>query len=167
MKVECKQSFTIFSCFSDEFRSSSQYLKNRSHKSSEEYPSSQQQQPLQPLISQPQQPRSSSLNKTLSSPEMIKSVTRTLTPPISPYHRTDQPRFSEAVSRVSPPSSTASNSSSVHNSVPISDPLIDMNWPGRPKRNSYGGESSSGTKTESTDKRRQVSPPIKTTTTGT
>ena len=170
--LEGKQSFTnFFRIFlakfffiSDEFRSSSQYLKNRSHKSSEEYPA--QQQPLQPLISQPQ-PRSSSLNKTLSSPEMIKSVTRTLTPPISPYHRTDQPRFSEAATRVSPPSSTASNSSSVHNSVPISDPLIDMNWPGRPKRNSYGGESSSGTKTESTDKRRQVSPPIKTTTPGT
>ena len=43
-------------------------------------------------------------------------------------------RLYEAGSRVSPPSSTTSNSSN----VPISDPFIDVNWPGRPKRNSMG-----------------------------
>ena len=97
---------------------------------------------------------------------MIKSVTRTLTPPISPHHRTEQPRFNSEATRVSPPSSTASNSSSVHN-VPISDPLIDMNWPGRPKRNSYGESGaasivSAASTVTSVEKRRQVSPPIKT-----
>ena len=56
--------------------------------------------------------------KALSSPEIIKSVTRTLTPPISPQHHhnkiIDQQtglrlNSDNAASRVSPPSSTASN----------------------------------------------------------
>ena len=85
--------------------------------------------------------------KTLSSPEMIKSVTRTLTPPISPFHKADNLR----AERVSPPSSSASTSSN----VPISDPFIDANWPGRPKRNSFGEEIAK----PSLPKTRQVSTP--------
>ena len=80
--------------------------------------------------------------KTLSSPDMIKTLTRTLTPPISPSHhpkpdthpQVTGPRLLSEASRVSPPSSTTSNSSN----YPISDPFIDANWPGRPKRNSFG-----------------------------
>jgi hypothetical protein len=135
-------SLHVFLFFADEFKTSSQYaMKHRSQ---------QQQKTSQEESSNATPPP---FAKTLSSPDMIKSVTRTLTPPVSPYHR-DQLRFSDATalaSRVSPPSSTASSSTS-HN-VPISDPLIDINWPGRPKRNSFGEWSP--------EKRRQVSPPIK------
>ena len=54
----------------------------------------------------------------LSSPDIIKSVSRNLTPPIPPA--------SPKIVAETQPSSM---------SVPISDPLIDANWPGRPKRN--------------------------------
>ena len=117
---------------------------------------------------------------------MIKSVTRTLTPPVSPYHSQHQPlRFNNEATRVSPPSSTAS-SASASQAMPISDPMIDLHWPGRPKRNSFTGgdnlvsqdsasitaalatasvtatSASSATLTSANIKRRQVSPPIKT-----
>ena len=75
--------------------------------------------------------------KMLSSPDMIKSVTRTLTPPVSPYHSNQPLRFNNEATRISPPSSSASSASASH-AMPISDPLIDLHWPGRPKRNRYG-----------------------------
>ena len=107
--------------------------------------------------------------KMLSSPDMIKSVTRTLTPPVSPYHCSNvQPaslRFETSGTRVSPPSSTASSASVASHAMPISDPLIDLHWPGRPKRNSFGDTTAAAANNVSnvTDlsKRRQVSPPIK------
>ena len=74
--------------------------------------------------------------KMLSSPDMIKSVTRTLTPPVSPYHSNQPLRFNNEATRISPPSSSASSASASH-AMPISDPLIDLHWPGRPKRNRY------------------------------
>ena len=105
--------------------------------------------------------------KMLSSPDMIKSVTRTLTPPVSPYHSSNiQPslRFETSGTRVSPPSSTASSASVASHAMPISDPLIDLHWPGRPKRNSFGDTTNAANNVSNvTDlsKRRQVSPPIK------
>ena len=155
---------------SDEFKSNYTSKTNRSQK----YPTS----------GTPDLERSNStpppqMAKMLSSPDMIKSVTRTLTPPVSPYHSQHQPlRFNNEATRVSPPSSSASSASASH-AMPISDPLIDLHWPGRPKRNSFtGGDNlisqdsaaaplassatASASATSANIKRRQVSPPIKT-----
>ena len=65
-----------------------------------------------------------STTSVLSSPDIIKSVSRNLTPPIPPT------TFVAA--------KVAAEITSNSPTIPISDPLIDVNWPGRPKRNSVG-----------------------------
>ncbi|CAB4067923.1 SVIL [Lepeophtheirus salmonis] len=57
----------------------------------------------------------SATSKTLSSPDIVKSLSKTLTPPISPHHR---------------PIPTSSETAKPEL---ISDPLLE-NWPGRPKK---------------------------------
>ena len=56
---------------------------------------------------------------TLSSPDIIKSVSRNLTPPMPPQSQTAMTPVASALSNPSTPTA-----------VPISDPLIDTNWPG-------------------------------------
>ena len=60
----------------------------------------------------------------LSSPDILKGISRNLTPPIPPTSN-------KAVAENQPSSL----------SVPISDPLIDVNWPGRPKRTNTSSSS--------------------------
>ena len=67
-------------------------------------------------------PSNVTLTSVLSSPDIIKSVSRNLTPPLPPSTCTSVKSHTENV--VTSPT------------IPISDPLIDTNWPGRPKRNS-------------------------------
>ena len=63
----------------------------------------------------------------LSSPDIIKSVSRNLTPPIPPTYCNN--------------SKSTSTENSIPTIIPISDPIIDANWPGRPKRNNFTGHS--------------------------
>ena len=65
----------------------------------------------------------------LSSPDIIKSVSRNLTPPIPPTYCNN--------------SKSTSTENSIPTIIPISDPIIDANWPGRPKRNNFTGNSPS------------------------